>query len=158
MSTTLDQMQARPRRGKPGASVAGDAAGVFSFMIDGRRFTAMDTRPRGERRLRGPSSSTPANGYGAIIGRISADDIQYDVFSSVAERKTDLPPIAECLTCRELQVATLIADGKCDKEIARQLGISSYTVREHLRRIFAKLKVCKRSAVISWMLRGPVRG
>jgi DNA-binding CsgD family transcriptional regulator len=38
-----------------------------------------------------------------------------------------------------MQIIWLIADGKCDKEIARALGISGYTVREHVRRTCAKL-------------------
>jgi DNA-binding CsgD family transcriptional regulator len=56
------------------------------------------------------------------------------------------------LTRRELQVALLIGDGKCDKEIARQLGISGFTVREHIRRIFAKLNIGRRSAIVSCVL------
>jgi DNA-binding CsgD family transcriptional regulator len=61
---------------------------------------------------------------------------------------------AEILTRRELQIALLISDGKLDKEIARQLGISGYTVREHIRRIFAKLNIGRRSAIASCVLAG----
>ena len=67
----------------------------------------------------------------------------------------DLPlSAAEILTRRELQIALLISDGKVDKEIARQLGISGYTVREHIRRIFAKLNIGRRSAIASCVLAG----
>jgi DNA-binding CsgD family transcriptional regulator len=47
----------------------------------------------------------------------------------------------------------LISEGKCDKEIARHLGISGYTVREHIRRIFAKLNIGRRSAIVACVLR-----
>ena len=56
--------------------------------------------------------------------------------------------IVQRLTPRELKVGILIADGMTDKEIARKLGISAYTVREHCRRACAKLDVCKRSALV----------
>ena len=63
------------------------------------------------------------------------------------------PSISEILTRRELEVALLVAHGKCDKEIARKLGISGYTVREHLRRTAAKLGVSRRTAIVSLVLR-----
>jgi DNA-binding NarL/FixJ family response regulator len=56
------------------------------------------------------------------------------------------------LTSRELQIAYSVADGKCDKVIAHDLGISEYTVREHMRRIFHKLKVSKRAALVAQLI------
>ena len=56
-------------------------------------------------------------------------------------------PLAALLTQRELQIAELISKGDDNKEIARRLGISHFTVREHVRRIFHKLKLTKRSAL-----------
>ncbi len=53
-----------------------------------------------------------------------------------------------CLTRREIQIVMLVADGKVNKEIADQLKISEYTVSTHLRRIFAKLGVDSRAAMI----------
>ncbi|WP_454882891.1 response regulator transcription factor [Sphingomonas oryzagri] len=47
----------------------------------------------------------------------------------------------------------LVANGDCDEEIARALGISGYTVREHIRRTFAKLGVSRRTAIVSYVLR-----
>lgn len=57
------------------------------------------------------------------------------------------------LTARELQIAHRISDGACDKVIAHTLGISEYTVREHVRRIFSKLGVCKRTAIVRLLWR-----
>ena len=56
------------------------------------------------------------------------------------------------LTGRELQIAYLIAEGKCDKIIGRELGISENTVREHLRRIFNKLHIAKRTSLVVHVL------
>jgi DNA-binding CsgD family transcriptional regulator len=62
-------------------------------------------------------------------------------------------PISAMLTSRELQIAYSVADGKCDKVIAYDLGISEYTVREHMRRIFHKLKVSKRAALVAQLIK-----
>lgn len=64
------------------------------------------------------------------------------------------PPISSLLTGRELQVAYSVAEGKGDKVIAFELGISEYTVREHIRRIFHKLNVSKRAALVAQLVRG----
>ncbi|QND58780.1 helix-turn-helix domain-containing protein [Mesorhizobium huakuii] len=91
------------------------------------------------------------------VGRLVCAGTHYLIYDAVymPDVATDLPPsAAEILTRRELQIALLIADGKLDKEIARQLGISGYTVREHIRRIFAKLNIGRRSAIASCVLAG----
>ncbi|MEA3023229.1 MAG: hypothetical protein QOK01_2081 [Alphaproteobacteria bacterium] len=61
-------------------------------------------------------------------------------------------PISGVLTSRELQIAYSVAEGKGDKMIAYALGISEYTVREHMRRIFHKLKVSKRAALVAHLI------
>ena len=57
---------------------------------------------------------------------------------------------ADCsgLTRRELQIAVLVANGMVNKEIATKLHISRWTVATHLRRIFSKLGVNTRAAMI----------
>ena len=93
------------------------------------------------------------------VGRIVCAGTHYLIYDAVymPGATGDLPlPLsaAEILTRRELQIALLISDGKLDKEIARQLGISGYTVREHIRRIFAKLNIGRRAAIASCVLAG----
>jgi DNA-binding CsgD family transcriptional regulator len=92
-----------------------------------------------------------------VAGRLRIGAQRYVVFATA---DTDELPdtgasVAEILTRRELQVAMLVADGKADKEIARHLGISEHTVREHLRRACAKLNISKRSALVAWVMRSP---
>lgn len=53
------------------------------------------------------------------------------------------------LTHRERQVARLVAKGHSDKIIAVKLESSIWTVREHLRRSYAKLGVTTRAAMIA---------
>lgn len=62
-------------------------------------------------------------------------------------RKT-LSPSVDVLTKREHQIATLVAEGRVNKEIAAGLGISEWTVSTHLRRMFAKLGVDNRAALV----------
>jgi DNA-binding CsgD family transcriptional regulator len=63
------------------------------------------------------------------------------------------PRLAGLLTRRELQIATMVAEGWSDKAIARRLSISEYTVREHVRRMFHKANVSKRAALVSLICR-----
>jgi DNA-binding NarL/FixJ family response regulator len=52
------------------------------------------------------------------------------------------------LTPRELTALKLMADGKSNKEIASELGISDRTVKTHLGHLFEKLNVTSRTEAI----------
>jgi DNA-binding CsgD family transcriptional regulator len=54
----------------------------------------------------------------------------------------------EPLTSRELQITFWVAQGLSNKQIAHQLDISAWTVSTHLRRIFIKLQVDTRAALV----------
>ncbi|MEM7641635.1 MAG: LuxR C-terminal-related transcriptional regulator [Pseudomonadota bacterium] len=84
-----------------------------------------------------------------VAGRIFVRDEVYVLFSSAPNgRGVPKRSVAQRLTQRELKVGCMIADGLTDKEIARKLGISAHTVREHCRRACAKLDISKRSALV----------
>ena len=51
----------------------------------------------------------------------------------------------QVLTKREWQVLEKIVEGKTDKEIAKEFSISYRTVDRHIRNIFGKLGVHKRT-------------
>ena len=57
--------------------------------------------------------------------------------------------MTERLTPREREVVVLVAEGKTNAEIARQLWISPGTVRRHLENVFAKLDVHTRTAAVA---------
>lgn len=48
------------------------------------------------------------------------------------------------LTERELQVVQCLSEGKCNKTIARDLGITGHTVKLHLQNAYMKLGVTSR--------------
>lgn len=58
------------------------------------------------------------------------------------------------LSQREVEVMTLIARGRTNSQIARELFLSDKTVKNHINRIFAKLGVNDRAHAVSWWLGG----
>ncbi|MBM3929136.1 MAG: PAS domain S-box protein, partial [Sphingomonadales bacterium] len=54
------------------------------------------------------------------------------------------------LTTREREVLALICRGLDDKSIARTLGVSGNTVRNHVARIYGKIGVHRRTAAAAW--------
>jgi DNA-binding NarL/FixJ family response regulator len=54
------------------------------------------------------------------------------------------------LTARELQVLRLVAKGKTNKAIARELAISQKTVHRHVSNIFMKLGLSTRAAATAY--------
>jgi DNA-binding CsgD family transcriptional regulator len=73
----------------------------------------------------------------AIIEDPGSNEVEPDAKSMIAR-----------LTERELQIAAMIAQGDATKNVAYKLRISEWTVCTHLRRIFAKLGVDNRAAMV----------
>ncbi len=57
-------------------------------------------------------------------------------------------PVDLGLTPREFEVLRWLVQGKCNKEIARRLGIGEQTVKNHLRPIFQKFGVTRRAELV----------
>jgi DNA-binding CsgD family transcriptional regulator len=79
--------------------------------------------------------------------------VRFDLNGSTVAILEDVAPvevqgIVARLTGRELQIAALVAEGNATKNIAHKLCISEWTVVTHLRRIFAKLNVDNRAAMV----------
>lgn len=73
-------------------------------------------------------------------------------------RQFSKPPAAantgqEILTRQEERVLFLLAEGASNKLVARRLGVSVPTVRFHLKNIYRKLRVGKRSAAVEAAIR-----
>jgi DNA-binding CsgD family transcriptional regulator len=64
---------------------------------------------------------------------------------SGAARVTGVPG----LTARELEVLSLAASGRTDREIAEALFLSPRTVHHHMASVFAKMGVSTRTAAVS---------
>ncbi len=82
----------------------------------------------------------------AIFGPTVARRI-IDFFSSGSPAAATAEPFPE-LTGRERDVLDLIAAGRANTAIARQLAISTKTVSNHISAIFAKLQVAGRTEAI----------
>ena len=62
------------------------------------------------------------------------------------------------LTSREYQVAMLVAHGLSNRDIARELGLTTGTVKLHMHEVLRKLDVKSRSEVLLMVLQdGPRR-
>lgn len=85
-------------------------------------------------------------------------DLEVDGVRCMLVRRTLDPDRADVvLSPREREIARMVAKGYPNKVIARVLEISSWTVSTHLRRIFAKLGVSSRAAMVAQLLEeGPL--
>jgi DNA-binding CsgD family transcriptional regulator len=73
-----------------------------------------------------------------------------EVEALMHEPATTAQPHAGSLTARELEVLRLIARGKTNRGIARELDISEKTVARHVSNIFTKLDLSSRAAATAY--------
>ncbi|AWS43623.1 hypothetical protein DKM19_21880 [Streptosporangium sp. 'caverna'] len=88
----------------------------------------------------------------------TALDYQAQISAIQAKISASLPAASLrrlTLTERENQVLALIATGHTNDQAARQLGISSRTIRKHLEGVFGKANVHSRAAAVAWWIRQP---
>lgn len=58
-----------------------------------------------------------------------------------------------CLSSREIEVISLIADGHTSEDIARELGLAESTVNTHVKSAMSKTKSRSRTHLISIAIR-----
>ena len=101
---------------------------------------------------------TPREGlYGAIRAAAEGRPL---LASAVAARLMERVrrPAEETPSAREIEILGLVARGKSNKEIAKELWIGETTVKTHLLHVFAKLGVTDRTAAVTAALkRGIIR-
>ena len=68
-----------------------------------------------------------------------------EAYQELARRRRTVP----ALTSRQWELLRLLASGHSNTEIARELVVSTHTVRKHLENIFARLNVTNRTAAIA---------
>jgi DNA-binding NarL/FixJ family response regulator len=85
-------------------------------------------------------------------GRVwaTAQQLQYllDVVTHVPVVRVVNASGQNLLTRREEQVVALVAEGLCNREIARELGLSEHTIKKYLFRIFDKLGISSRVELV----------
>jgi DNA-binding NarL/FixJ family response regulator len=93
---------------------------------------------------------------GELIGRSwSETDAPSDPETNTAEAAADETRVRaqfDMLTLREAEILDLVARGRRNKAIARDLGLSEHTVKLHVHHIFGKLGVCNRTSATHWYL------
>ena len=88
-----------------------------------------------------PAESADHDG---VVLEASVDGYRCVLFAPVDEHSERAP-----LSPREREIARMVAEGYPNKTIAAVLEISSWTVSTHLRRVFAKLGVRTRAAMVA---------
>jgi DNA-binding CsgD family transcriptional regulator len=125
------------------------------------------------------AASAPEKDVAALVNRLAAEaraapprfpslltpegqevvlDVEVEGFRCILLR---LQPLGHgddpMLSPREHEIARMVAKGYANKTIATVLDISSWTVGTYLRRIFAKLGVSSRAAMVARLLeQGPL--
>jgi DNA-binding NarL/FixJ family response regulator len=103
-----------------------------------------------------------AGAQGYVVKGIVRDEL-LDIIRSVHAGKRRLPAAVaqklaehmgdESISARELEVLSLVAAGRRNKEIASELSIAEDTVKMHVRNILAKLQVNDRTEAVTIALR-----
>ena len=68
-------------------------------------------------------------------------------------REPSADPQVSPLTARERQVTDLIAAGRTNRQIGRELGIAEKTVEVHVHHVITKLGAQSRTEVAAWVVR-----
>jgi DNA-binding CsgD family transcriptional regulator len=122
----------------------GDSMATSEGSVEARVVGALQVN--GQKLMVFEESTTACEELPGELTRFSLNDTRY-VIVSQPPRRDGADPV-ELLTARELQIATLVANGFINKEVASRLGISEWTVCTHLRRIYSKLRVSTRGAMV----------
>lgn len=141
IDATAQIVQSSPHIGVLVLTMMEDEESVFAAVRAGARGYLLKGARRGE-----IVRAVQAVGAGEVIFGPGIADRVMSYFSSARSR-----PAADAfpdLTERERVVLGLIAEGKENGEIARQLGLSVKTVRNHASNIFTKLQVAHRAQAI----------
>src|SRR5687768_860879 len=88
----------------------------------------------------------------ASLGSAQAARLDADAFV-MPTGKADDDEIFETLTPREIQVLELLAEGRSNKAIGQQLGISDQTVKFHVAAIAGKLGAVNRTDAVRRAIR-----
>ena len=87
----------------------------------------------------------------AIGGQTVLDESISTLLANVLRNEDRSPPLNQIdFTDREEQIVTLIAEGKSNKLIARELGISGGTVKVHVKNVLRKLNLSSRLETAVW--------
>lgn len=141
IDATAQIVQSSPHIGVVVLTMMEDEESVFAAVRAGARGYLLKGARRGE-----IARAVQAVGAGEVIFGPGIADRVMGYFAGARRRPTG--EAFPDLTDRERVVLALIAEGKENGEIARQLGLSVKTVRNHASNIFTKLQVAHRAQAI----------
>jgi DNA-binding CsgD family transcriptional regulator len=99
-----------------------------------------------------PPDAPSSTIMGTVVGDTTVDGIRYVMVRCAPRPSEGLLGLSP----RERDIVNLITKGYPNKMIAELLDISAWTVGTHLRRIFAKLGVTSRAAMVAKYLHSPI--
>ena len=81
-------------------------------------------------------------------------ELQYliEAFSKSSPLRTFRAKAGVILTTREAQVVALVADGRSNREISTELGLSEHTIKNYLYKVFDKVGVSSRTELMVYAL------
>jgi len=123
------------------AVVSAFRAGAHGYLLKGA--TGFELREAIYQTLSGNAPISPA------IARFLIKEFQGLTPGDLPPPAADIPSLSK----REREVLQCLAMGSTDKETARTLGVSPYTVADHLRSVFRKLHVKTRAAAVARAIR-----
>jgi DNA-binding NarL/FixJ family response regulator len=92
----------------------------------------------------------------AVCGKMRLDPAVQERLAELVTAGPATPvaaPPGGALTDRETQVVRLMALGRSNREIARELFVTEATVKTHVNNVFGKLDVSDRAAAVAWAFR-----
>lgn len=124
-----------------------DFACLASFKLEDQVFAVV---PVGTTEKPARTKPRPRSFRGCkVVGELWIEDRLHFIVPTTEEHaEQSCTDISSLLTKRETQIIMLVAEGYVNKQIADKLHISEWTVSTHMRRIFAKLGVDSRAAMV----------
>lgn len=86
------------------------------------------------------------------LADLSAVCLHLSVWRAVPRSQELLPLASNRLTSRELQIAELVALGRTNAEIGKELWITENSVKQALKRMFRKLEVSSRTEMVAQLV------
>src|ERR1700757_6946 len=103
-----------------------------------------------------PRETDAVDTFVAEGGTFILVDAEVDGVRCLLTRLEKSPTSGISFSPRESEIARMVAKGYPNKTIAAVLDISPWTVCTHLRRIFAKLHVSSRAAMVARLINGGI--
>ena len=158
----VDPIPEREGRGSWRTSVQDNALDSIPFQLCDRAYWAVCASDADLAANNGKGRLLAERGAKNLCGLFWVGDQAYFVLAQAdeADGAANQPPAMDepwqTLSERETQIAVLVSRGKGTKQIAGFLRISEHTVRSYMRRIFAKLRVSTRPAMVAHLMKSSI--